>query len=212
MRTYVLVEGHGETEAVQNLLHRLAPALAPFSPNRVPGIAKEEKLLDHVELVRERGDARALLVLRDDDDGCPKLDAPPLAQALRARGLPFPVAVVLAYREYESLFLPCIEQMAGRSFDGPGGARPGLRADARFEGDFEALRGVKEWLTHHMAQRKRYKPAVDQLPLTRMVDFDVVRQKGLPWFGSLERALAFLSEHLGEGGVAYPRERTPDIP
>lgn len=63
-----------------------------------------------------------------------------------------------------------------------------------------------------MAQRKRYKPAVDQLPLTRMVDFDVVRQKGLPWFGSLERALAFLSEHLGEGGVAYPPERTPDIP
>ncbi|MBK7400059.1 MAG: hypothetical protein IPJ34_28355, partial [Myxococcales bacterium] len=171
---------------VQNLLHRLAPALAPFSLSRVPGIAKEEKLLDHVELKRERGDARALLVLRDDDDGCPKLDAPPLAQALRARGLPFPVAVVLAYREYESLFLPCIEQMAGRSFDGPGGARPGLRADARFEGDFEALRGVKEWLTHHMAQRKRYKPAVDQLPLTRMVDFDVVRQKGLPWFGSLD--------------------------
>lgn len=212
MRTYVLVEGHGETEAVQNLLHRLAPALAPFSPSRVPGIAREEKLLDHVELVRERGDARALLVLRDDDDGCPKLDAPPLAQALRARSLPFPVAVVLAYREYESLFLPCIEQMAGRSFEGPGGARPGLRADARFAGDFEALRGVKEWLTHHMTQRKRYKPAVDQLPLTRMVDFDVVRQKGLPWFGSLERALTFLGEHLGEGGAAYPPERTADIP
>lgn len=211
MRTYVLVEGHGEVEAVSNLLNRLAlesaPSLLPFAPPiRVPDIASDESLAKYVELVRAKPDARALLALRDDDDGCPKVDAPPLGARLRALRLPFPSAAVLAYREYESLFLPCIENMAGLALVGPGGGRPGLRGDARYEGDFEALRGVKEWLTSQMPEGRAYKPTVDQLPLTRMVDFAVVRDKGLPWFGSLERALQFLAAHLGQPATAYPRE------
>ncbi|MBX3226791.1 MAG: DUF4276 family protein [Labilithrix sp.] len=205
MRTYVLVEGHGETDAVTNLLSRLAqeraPTLLPFaSPIRVPGISSDENVVRHLELVRPKKDAKALVLLRDDEDGCPKRDAPPLGDKLRAQGLPFPSAAVLAYREYESLFLPCIELMAGRALDG----RPGLLPEARYEGDFEARRGVKEWLTSQMPRGRRYKPTVDQLPLTRMVDFDVVRTKGLPWFGSLERALVFLEANLGSGGAAYP--------
>jgi hypothetical protein len=209
MATYVLVEGHGETDAVSNLLTRLAqectPTLLPFArPIRVPGIASAESLIQYVELVRPKRDAIALLALRDDEDGCPKHDAPPLGARLRTLNLPFPAAAVLAYREYESLFLPCIEAMAGKPLAGPGGARPGLRADARYEGDFEAKRGVKEWLTSQMPSGRAYKPTVDQLPLTRMVDFSVVREKALPWFGSLERALQFLAANLGHPAAAYP--------
>jgi hypothetical protein len=216
MRTYVLVEGHGEADAVLNLLTRLiadfAQHLPPFAPIRVPSIAHDESLTKYVELVRVKPDARALLALRDDEDGCPRLDAPPLGARLRAMNLPFPAAVVLAYREYESLFLPCIEQMAGRSLDGPGGGRPGLRADARYDGDFEAKRGVKEWLTSQMPPGRAYKPTVDQLPLTRMVDFAVVREKGLRWFGSLERAVQFLATHLGQPAMAYPPSESSTAP
>lgn len=51
-----------------------------------------------------------------------------------------------------------------------------------------------------------YKPAVDQLALTRLVDFRVVRKRGLQWFGTLERTLAFLYENRGRGpGLVYPR-------
>jgi hypothetical protein len=114
VRTYVLVEGHGETDAVQNLLARLVqeaalalPTLA--SPIRAPGIASVSGLVKFAELVRAKPDAAALLALRDHDDGCPKTDAPPLGARLRELRLPFPSAAVLAYREYESLFLPCIE-------------------------------------------------------------------------------------------------------
>jgi hypothetical protein len=211
MRTYVLVEGHGETEAVLNLLTRLSqecsPTLLPFAPPiRVPGIANKDSIGKYAELVRAKPDTQALLALRDEDDGCPKTDAPPLGASLRALNLPFPSAAVLAYREYESLFLPCIEQLAGRPLDGPGGPRPGLREDAHHAGDFEAKRGVKEWLTSQMPRGRAYKPTVDQLPLTRMVDFAVVREKGLPWFGSLERALQFLAANLGQSAVAYPAE------
>jgi Domain of unknown function (DUF4276) len=209
VRTYVLVEGHGEVDAVQNLLARLAkevaPELPPFAPPiRVPGLAGDASLTKYAELVRAREDARAMLALRDDEDGCPKTDGPMLGQRLAELKLPFPCAGVLAYREYESLFLPCIELIAGKPIAGVGGDRPGLRADARYEGDFEAKRGVKEWLTSQMRIGRAYKPTVDQLPLTRMVDFAVVRAKGLPWFGSLERALGFLAGNLGKAGVVYP--------
>lgn len=131
MRTYVLVEGHGEAEAVLNLLTRVVherdAAIPPFAPPiRVPGIARDEQLTKFVELVRGKPDAGALLALRDDEDGCPKADCPLLGALLRGLNLPFPSAVVLAYREYETLFLPCIDRMAGRALDGPGGARPGF--------------------------------------------------------------------------------------
>jgi hypothetical protein len=43
-----------------------------------------------------------------------------------------------------------------------------------------------------------------------MVDFDVVRQRGLPWFGSLERALRFLATNLGQSAMAYPADPDGD--
>lgn len=209
MTVFVLVEGHGEVDAVSNLLARLIAdlglPLGSLAPIRAPGMTNEERLKRYVELVRAKPNVDALVVLRDDDDGCPKTDAPRLAGLLRSLNLPFPCAVVLAYREYESLFLPCVEQMAGRPLVGTHGmSRPGLRADARFDGNYEAKRGVKEWLSSQMAEGKAYKPTVDQLPMTRMVDFAVVRKSGLPWFGSLERALRYLATSKGTTGVAYP--------
>ncbi|MCL2725237.1 MAG: hypothetical protein FWD69_12460 [Polyangiaceae bacterium] len=145
-----------------------------------------------------------MLVLRDDDDGCPSKDGPHDSDVLRKLALPFPAAVVLAYREYESLFLPCIAQMAGKPFEAPGGLqRLGIRAGTTYEGNFE-IRGVKEWLSKQMGPGKIYKPSVDQLALTRLVSFSIVRDSGLAWFGTLERALAFLAKNVGVHGAVYP--------
>lgn len=210
MSIYVVVEGHGERAAAQNLLSRLALDLGldlgPFAePIRESNVASASGIERAAERVRATSSARGLLILRDDEDGCPKTDGPSIAASLRAMKLPFPAAVVLAYREYESLFLPCIAQMAGRAFPVVGGLeRPGLRADASFRGDLEASRDVKGILTGLMAPGKIDKPASDQLALTRMVDFNVVRQSGLPWFGTLERALKFLEASVGTTGTVYP--------
>lgn len=54
-----------------------------------------------------------------------------------------------------------------------------------------------------MPPGRRYKPSVDQKPLTELVDFEAVRASGLAWFGTLERALRFLDAHLGTS-AAYP--------
>jgi recombinational DNA repair ATPase RecF len=48
-----------------------------------------------------------------------------------------------------------------------------------------------------------YKPTVDQLPLTRMIDLTRLAQAGVPCFGSLERALRHLARPASLNGV-YP--------
>jgi hypothetical protein len=91
--------------------------------------------------------------------------------------------------------------MAGR----PLGDRPGLSAGTSWdEESWEAKRGIKEWLTGRFPRGRSYKPTVDQLPMTRMIDFDRLRQAEVPCFGTLERALTFLGGSLDSDEV-YPR-------
>lgn len=208
LKGYILVEGKGEVGAVDNLITRLwheagcwqrwAPALRWVNIHIARGIEKG------ISYVRAQGDAGALLILRDEDDACPKQRGPEIAAMAQALAAPFPVAVVLFHREYEVLFLPCLEQMAGRAIRGADEQqRPGILAGTRYTGDWESKRGVKEWLTEHMPPGRSYKPTVDQLPLTRMIDIPTLRSANVPCFGTLERALAFLSENFGGSGT-YP--------
>lgn len=94
--------------------------------------------------------------------------------------------------------------MAGRPLvDERGVQRPGLRPDARFTGEPESIRDVKGLLTTFFPPGRAYKPTLDQLPLTRMIDFASVRRANAPSFGTLERALRFLSDRRGQAAV-YP--------
>lgn len=71
-------------------------------------------------------------------------------------------------------------------------------------------RGLRE-----VCELVRTKPDADMLlvfrdeddgcPMTRLVDFSCVRERGLSWFGTLERALGFLVERRAAGaGEVYP--------
>lgn len=81
--------------------------------------------------------------------------------------------------------------------------RPPALPGTVFNGDPEAKRGVKEWLSKHYPRGKAYKPTLDQLPLTRLIDFAMVRTAGVSSFSTLENALRFLAAP-GEARV-YPR-------
>jgi len=141
------------------------------------------------EFIRSKPDANALLILRDEDDACPKDLAPSIALQLQQLNLPFPVAYVLLHPEYEVLFLPCLTRMGYPAWD---------------RDSWEARRGIKEWLSGHLPRGRSYKPTVDQLSMTRQIDFAVLRQAEVPCFGSLERAIWFLSTHLEQAGAVYP--------
>ena len=112
---------------------------------------------------------------------------------VRALALPFPVAVVLFYREYETLFLPCLAQMAAKPLkDHLGRELAPLAPEASFGGDPEQSRDAKKIVNRFLPRTSPYQPTTHQLALTRLLDFDVLRSSGLPCFGTLERALSFV--------------------
>lgn len=197
-KAYLLVEGHGELEAAHNLVVRLGcevgfplpwtkprqwPNLHQWEANRSGGV------LAGAEFLRRKPDAGALLILKDEDDGCPKELAPAVAARLRHLNLPFPTAYVLLRPEYEVLFLPCLAKLGFPDWDKP---------------SWEARRGIKEWLSKQLPSGRSYKPTVDQLPLTRKIDLNAVRTAEVPCFGSLERAISFLRDNLAAPGATYP--------
>lgn len=201
---YILVEGHGEVSAAGNLVARLwqrtGHVLPWGAPLRWKNLHLRKGLENGANYVRGQSDAGALLVLRDEDDLCPRSAAPEMTSWLSRLRLPFPTAVVLLHPEYEVLFLPCVAQMAGRPIvDGSGKARAGLLPGTVCEGDWESHRGIKEWLSLHFPRGRSYKPTQDQLAMTRMLDLDVVRAAGVPCFGTLERALGFLAASIEAG-------------
>ncbi len=208
MKAYAFVEGHGEVDAAENLINRLWKNLAlphlPWArPIRWRGLNSEKGLRRACQYARGFDDLAALLILRDEDDACPKLTAPAQAEVIESMNLPFPTALVLLHREYEVLFLASLPSIAGQALGPRGRERPGVRAGTVFTGDLEGIRAVKEWLSDHFGEGKRYKPTLDQLLMTRMIDFRLVRRSELPCFGSLERALQFLAFNQGSHAV-YP--------
>jgi hypothetical protein len=197
VKGYIAVEGHGDILASANLVARLSVDLGLevswSTPLRWRNLHQEKGLVSLSEVIRARSDVARLLVVRDEDDACPREQGPELAEILRRQNLPFPAAVVLLHREYEALFLASMDSLAGRTLGAGAAERPGILAGSRFEGNPESVRGVKEWLSSRFPQGKSYKPSLDQLPLTRLIDFELVRRSDLPCFGTLERALRFLA-------------------
>jgi Domain of unknown function (DUF4276) len=206
---YLVVEGHGEDGAVPNLVNRLWADLAlphiiwNAKPLRGTALHQERGVLQLCDLLRRKPDCDVALFLRDEDDGCPKDRGPEAAEWLRRAELPFASAFVLFHREYETLFLPCLPLMAGKPIVDPNGnRRQGVREGATFGGDPQARRDAKGAVSSFMPPGRAYKPTIDQLALTRMLDFGTLRASGLPCFTTLENALRFLSQ--AAPGDVYP--------
>lgn len=199
-----MVEGYGEAAgAAQNLVVRSwldlrLPPVGSWAPPLRMGFHTLQNAKRIFDLTRVRS-ADFLLLLRDQEDGCPARLGPLAATWARDENLPFPVAVVLAWREFETWFLPCADLLVG-----PIGGRPGLRVGTRPPAAPENIRGAKEWLSRHMAGPAAYKPTLDQLPFTRKIDLARLRAANLASFGTFERALQFLGQNLGKAGMAYP--------
>ena len=201
-RAHVVVEGHGEVSAAGNLLTRITKRLqlpmlwAPPRRGKVHGGV--DAILKTAMTYRHEPKCDALLLLRDEDDDCPREKGPIMTARLRELALPFPAAFVMLHREYEVLFLPCLARMSVARADG----RPSLCPGSAWSGPWEAKRGLKEWLSTMMPPGQSYKPSVDQLAFTQMIDLDELAAAGVPCFGTLERAVTFLSS--AGPGQTYP--------
>lgn len=197
-----IVEGDGEERAVPLLLRRLqyecqrwdlqiAPPKNAHGRDNLLRSGGLERFLSYAWLEPE---CAAVLVLLDADEDCPKEIAPQLAERARALNPPCPVAIVLAKCEYEAWFLASLETIAGQNLKG----RAGLPAGVHFEGDVEAIRGVKDWISRKMLPGRIYKETFDQAPMTALMDFSLARARSRS-FRRLEHAFQELVEVVDKG-------------
>lgn len=215
MALYIVGEGQGEQDALPTLIYRMRDHLGLELPHHGSRHSWKKLLLTQPHIhavcgqVRTTSDCDALLLTRDSDNAqlrdadCPRFTAPEIAGWVRALQLPFPTAVVLFYREYETLFLAGAEGMAGRDvLDHRNRISATIPADATAHPSPEHPRDAKGWVRSKLVTG--YKPVLFQASLTRMLDLDVMESTGLSSYRRLVRALRFLSTNLGAAGAVYP--------
>jgi hypothetical protein len=169
MKVSVVVEGHGDVEAVPVLVRRIAARLGVHHlevgrPHRVPRskMVKHGELERVIELVaRKAGPEVPILVVADADDDCPAELGPQLqARAKQQRG-DRRIAVVVAKREFEAWFVAACPSLAA-SGDLVGDVAPPARP--------EEVSGAKEWLDRHMS--RGYSETLDQPRFAAIMDLD----------------------------------------
>lgn len=210
-KVYLSVEGQGDEAALPNLLSRLASSMALEVP-AFP-IAHRLARCTEADVGRQCEDLRRLanadgerfagaMFLRDDEDGCPKRDAPLIAEWVRRQKLPFPVAVVLFYREYETMFVATLGALAVKQLrDKSMRELVALDETAKEPADPEAYRDAKGYVSRFLPKKHPYRETTHQYAMTVALNVDVLRASGLPCVGSLERGLRFV---LTESSGVYP--------
>jgi len=199
-----IVEGDGETQAVPGLLYRILQELNRWDiqiekPKEAKGcdtLLATGGLERFVQLAWAVPECVAVLILIDADERCPKETAADFTRRIQALGVHRSVAIVFAKCEFEAWFLASLETIAGKELSD----RPGLPANLRYEQDVETKRGVKEWLSNHFPRGRSYKPSEDQLPMTRLLDIALVRERSRS-FRRLYHALEEVIEAMDTGKI-----------
>lgn len=188
----VVVEGHGEVQAVPVLVRRIAaelghgvrvPRSVRIRRNRVDRAGEFERAVELAS--RDAGETGLILVLLDADRDCPAQLGPALAgraEAVRPDGV---IRVVLAKTEFESCFLAAAASIGGRR---------GISGSVASPADPEAIRDAKGVLSSWMPSNRSYRPSRDQAALAAV--FDLRAARSAPF---LRQAVA------GRGGVAGSR-------
>ncbi|MDE2881741.1 MAG: DUF4276 family protein [Acidobacteriota bacterium] len=181
-RIAVIVEGHGEVQAVPVLLRRIARTLAPGIALTIarPIRVRRDRFVQEAELERylnlvvsHAGPDARILILLDANGDCPAERGPELLARARKARPDKRIQVVLAKCEYEAWFLASSKTVVIGAPEPPA--------------DPEAIRGAKEWIRRH----QRYQPTVDQEPMTARFDMAEARRNA-PSFDKMWRAVEAL--------------------
>ncbi|ATB51107.1 DUF4276 family protein [Corallococcus macrosporus] len=174
MKLGLIVEGHGEVQALPILIRRILQALdSPVQPHvlppyRVPRgqLVKESEFQRAIELVaRKVGEAGRILVLLDSDDDLPCALGPRLLGWAINQRADRAMSVVAAHREFEAWFLAAAESLRGRR---------GLPDDLSAPPEPERIRNGKGWLGARMPDG--YSESLDQPAFASHFDLTAARR------------------------------------
>lgn len=157
-----IVEGHSEVESIPVLMRRLRDEWGKYEldierPVRVKRnqVIKPGELERRIVLATRRPNCRAVMVILDADDDCPKELAPKLLEragrVVQRQGII--VSVVLANSELETWFISSIESLHGIR---------GISTSAQSPSNPEQRRDAKGLLSNLM--EGRYYSEVDDQP------------------------------------------------
>lgn len=203
----LFVEGRGENKAGQKLVHKIIHhyQLGEYffsEGRRIPNIHTNDGLRTAVQFATLDPRTEGVLILRDDEDNCPKEKAPKIADFLRSLKMPFPIAYCILYREFETIFVAYAKELAGKKIQHV------VKGTLQFSDEIpevnpEDIRGAKEWITRCLLNGRAYKPTIDQLTLTQAIDVEKMLKIDLPSFGTLTRCVIHLIKNRNTG-LVYP--------
>lgn len=201
----LILEGPGDGEAVPELLRRLSdfqvfPVSKPIKNQSVGKLAPAGELERFVNYALGR-EGDSVLILVDADEHCAKDIAERWSKRIAALKPSKKVGLGLFVREYESLFLACIDLIAKRY------PNYGWHLDEwSMDQNHETPRGVKERLSGMMRKGKGYKATMDQAKFTSIIDFKRLNEKCRS-FQHLESLLQWLLDNGNQHGrnLVYPR-------
>jgi Domain of unknown function (DUF4276) len=165
-----IVEGQSEVASVPLLFRRIlfraeiydVEIAPPFRVKRNLVVRQAEVERAVRQAMRSRHGGRAIALLLDSDDDCPVNVASELLQRARTETT-YPVAVIMAKREFEAWFLGAKESLRGTR---------GIRDDAVAPNAPEEIRGAKERLSQNMSDARTYVEVDDQPALVERFDID----------------------------------------
>jgi len=176
---YPIVEGHGDTQAVPELIRRVSGEICGrhdvhvLHPHRVPRgrmVAQDSRELKRaIDLgilkIRQTGNPGAIMILLDADNDCPARLAPELLARISRPDVA--LRVVVAKQEYEAWFLAGARSLRRHRSVSP-------TADA--PPNPESIRGAKEYLRDRILRPGfTYRETVDQKSLTAIVALEEAR-------------------------------------
>lgn len=204
----LFVEGHGELGSANKLVQKIIAhdehENIYFSPaQRMPGVHKDDVLKKIVDICRLDANTEGILIIRDDEDNCPRELAPEKARFLRTLSPPWPIAYCIMYREFETLFVAYADEFKGKTISHL------IKGEIRFSETLqkpenpETIRGAKEWISRAMVGNRAYKPTVDQLSLTSALNVSTLIGKNLPCVQTLRNCISHLVKNKNQSQV-YP--------
>lgn len=174
-RPVVIVEGHGDVDSIAALLRRISyhhqcfelnPVSPPIRGGALGKFRNPEQLGRYVRLAALRPDADSILIAVDCDDDCAKVEVEAMSKMLMplATELKKKIAVSFFVKEFECLFLHCLEEIAARH------AEYGIQLPCPVGPDkIETVRDAKGMISRQM-QTGSYKETRDQSRFVHSLD------------------------------------------
>jgi Domain of unknown function (DUF4276) len=193
-----IVEGHGEVDAVPELLRRLV-AQAGYPDIQIlrairshrADLVRQVSLDRVIQVARTRNPDAILILLDGDDDPCPGTLAQQLNAWAKVSAAPIQCEVVVAHREYEAWFLGAMESLRGKR---------GVSDDAESDVMPETPRDAKGRLSSKMVAGRFYVETSDQVALTSLFEM----QSAYRASRSFRKMVNVFGGLAAAGGVVLP--------